>query len=178
VIRRRIPRILAAALLALAVTWPVAHHDAVPDPQRTSRPAEWPRSIAGETLRPIAPSAVEARFAARFPGAIGRFASGDATWVLRRVEQPTRMLHPASDCYRGLGYSIRAERLVATASGLERCFVAVRARSRLEVCERIVDADGGVFTDTSGWYWQALLGRSRGPWLVTTRAAPLAADGY
>jgi hypothetical protein len=135
---------------------------------------EWPRAIGGDALRPLALSGVEARFAARFPGAIGRFASDDATWILRHVERPTRMLHPAADCYRGLGYSIRDERLVAGMSGLERCFIAARDRLELRVCEHIIDADGGTFTDTSAWYWYAALGRSRGPWLATTRTTPLA----
>jgi hypothetical protein len=178
VIRRRISRILAAALLALAVTWPLARDDAGLRARPPRPAAEWPHAIAGETLRPVALSDVEARFAARFPGVIGRFSSGDATWILRRVVAPTRMLHPAADCYRGLGYSIRDERLVQAPSGLERCFVAARSGSALEVCERIVAADGGTFTDTSAWYWHAVLGRSRGPWLATTRATPLARPGY
>ena len=175
-IRRRIPRILAATLLALAVTRPLARHRAEPDERSTHNAPEWPRAIDGAALRPLALSDVEARFAARFPGSIGRFASDDATWILRRVERPTRMLHPAADCYRGLGYAVRDERLVAGASGLERCFVAARARRELSVCERIIDADGRAFTDVSAWYWHAALARSRGPWLAITRAAPLVAS--
>jgi hypothetical protein len=135
--------------------------------------AEWPHVLDGEQLRPLAMSDVEGRFAARFPGAIARFASDEARWILRRVDQPTRMLHPATDCYRGLGYAIRDERLSAGMRGLQRCFVATRDGLDLTVCERIVDADGGAYTDTSAWYWMAVLGRSRGPWLAMTRAEPL-----
>ena len=50
-------------------------------------------------------SEVEQRFAARFPGAIARFSDGERVIVLRHVERPTRMLHPAADCFRGLGYA-------------------------------------------------------------------------
>ena len=170
-IRRRIPRVIAATLLALAVTWPCLRPNADPAYGASDRDPEWPRTIDGESLHPLALSAVEARFAARFPGAIGRFTSDDATWILRHVERPTRMLHPATDCYRGLGYSIRDERLYAAKRGLERCFVAARGSLELDVCERIIDRNGNAFTDTSAWYWHAALGRSRGPWLAVTRTA-------
>jgi hypothetical protein len=41
------------------------------------------------------------------------------------------------------------------------------------VCERIVDAKGEAFTDTSHWYWASLLGRSAGPWQAVTTAQAL-----
>ena len=127
-------------------------------------------AIDGEPLRPLAQGELEQRFAERFPGVIGRFASQDATWILRRVDQPTRMLHPAADCFRAAGYAIRDERLLMGKSGLRRCFTATHERNRLLVCEQIVGADGESFTDTSAWYWAAAFGRTRGPWLATTRA--------
>jgi len=71
---------------------------------------------------------------------------------------------------------VRDERLTTGASGLERCFNAARDGRQLRVCERIVDAAGVSFTDTSAWYWNAALGRSRGPWLAVTRAAPIDSD--
>ena len=165
-------RALAAALLAVAFAWPVVRPARGSPGSLAPAPVEWPLAFDGEALRPLALSGVERRFAARFPGAIGRFASADATWILRRADRPTRMLHPAADCYRGLGYTIRDERLVAGPTGLQRCFSAERDVARLAVCERIVDSDGTVFTDTSAWYWAAMTGRSRGPWLAATRAAP------
>lgn len=167
--------LIAAALLAVAVVWPVLRAAAgrsVTDAEAVSARAapEWPIRLHDRELRPLALNEVERRFAARFPGAIGRFTDGRSTWVLREVEEPTRMLHPATDCYRGLGYGIRAERLTATPRGLERCFVAERGDVALAVCEQIVDADGRVFTDASAWYWAAALGRTRGPWRAVTRA--------
>lgn len=162
----------AASLLMLALLWPAI--DRLSDPVDTAREqraaAEWPIVLDGETLRPLAPNRIEERFARRFPGAIGRFASADADWVLRRVETPTRMLHPATDCYRGLGYAVRDERLERVSGGLQRCFIATQGDIEQRICERIVDADGKTYTDTSAWYWDATLGRSRGPWLAATRA--------
>jgi hypothetical protein len=165
-------RIVAASILATTFSWPLLPrvHGAVIGVYAHQPSTEWPRVLDGEQLRPLAMNDVERRFAASFPGVIGRFASDEATWILRRVERPTRMLHPAADCYRASGYSIRDERLSLGPRGLQRCFVAARDSGNLNVCERIVDADGKAFTDTSAWYWAAALGRSRGPWLATTRA--------
>jgi len=84
------------------------------------------------------------------------------------------MLHPAADCYRGLGYRIAQARLERDAQQrLWRCFDASRGAQRLRVCERIVDAHGQAFTDASSWFWSAQLGQSTGPWQAITTARPL-----
>ena len=73
--------------------------------------SELPRTWQGVAVRPLALSAVEQRFADRFPGSIARLTDGRQIVVLREVAQPTRMLHPAADCFRALGYRIEGERL-------------------------------------------------------------------
>jgi hypothetical protein len=95
--------------------------------------------------------------------------------VMRAVNTPTRMLHPAADCYRALGYRIEQARLERDAQErLWRCFVAqLHGAQKFRVCERIVDAEGAAFTDTSAWYWAAASGQSRGPWQAVTVARPL-----
>ena len=103
------PRWMGLALAACAL-WPMlgrGHSES----QRAASPHEWPRVWQGDTLRPLALTAVEQRFAERFPGHIGRFAADGSIWVLRDVTQPTRALHPASDCFRGLGYRIEQAQL-------------------------------------------------------------------
>ncbi|MDH6592075.1 hypothetical protein M2165_001964 [Variovorax sp. TBS-050B] len=152
-----------AALRAPAV--PVAAASAV----------EWPREWDGAPLRPMALGEVEQRFAERFPGAIGRMTDGRQMVVMRAVDRPTRMLHPAADCYRALGWRIAQARLERDAEErLWRCFVAQRhSTQKIRVCERIVDAEGTAFTDTSVWYWAAASGRSTGPWQAVTVARPL-----
>lgn len=137
---------------------------------------EWPSQWDGSPLRPLALSPVEQRFARHFPGAIARLTDGQQTLVLRRVDAPTRMLHPAADCYRALGYRIEQARLVRDErQRMWHCFVAERGgdQPQLKVCERIVDAKGGAFTDSSAWYWAALAGQSSGPWQAVTVAQPL-----
>lgn len=140
-------------------------------PVNSRMQAEWPLQLDGQPLQPLAMSAVEQRFAQRFPGRIGRFRSGAGAITLRTADRPTRMLHPAADCYRGLGYLIRNARLERDGSArLWRCFVAWRDGKALRVCERIESVDGHSFADTSAWYWAAALGQSRGPWLAVTTA--------
>jgi hypothetical protein len=132
---------------------------------------EWPATWDGRPLRPLAPSALEQRFAARFPGAIVRLTDGERELVLREVNEPTRMLHPAADCFRGVGYRVAGERLeVDDLARRWRCFDATRDGAALRVCERIADANGREFTDPSSWFWAALSGRSTGPWLAVTVA--------
>ena len=136
--------------------------------------AEAPQTWQGRGVRPLALSAVEQRFASQFPGRIVRLTDGEQMLVLRDVTAPTRLLHPAADCYRGLGYRIEQARLERDADALLwRCFIAERDGRRTRVCERIVDANGASFTDASSWYWAAQLGRSTGPWRAITTARPL-----
>ena len=167
---------LCALLLPACVMWgafaswgrPPA--PAVQENQGFELPAEW----QGNALRPLALSEVEQRFARQFPGTLARMTDGRQVLVLRAVHRPTRMLHPAADCYRGLGYGIAHQQLQLDGEQrLWRCFEAARSGQRLRVCERIVDARGTGFTDASAWYWAALLGQSRGPWQAITVASPL-----
>jgi hypothetical protein len=114
-------------------------------------------------------SARESTFLAGFPGAVARFTDGERDIVMRWVTQPTRRLHPAEDCYRGLGYTVDTSRIVTDSGGGRwRCFKAGRKQDAREVCEQLQDMDGRRWTDVSAWYWAALLERSRGPWLATT----------
>ena len=163
------------------------------EPQATARSnaaAEWPQQWQGQPLRPLALGPVEQRFADQFPGQLARLTNGQDVLVWRHVDRPTRMLHPAPDCYRALGYRVHGEHLAplapptplaqtnritltvraATPKGLWRCFMAEKNGQRLRVCEQLQDASGQVFTDTSAWYWSASLGQSKGPWQSITVA--------
>jgi hypothetical protein len=143
---------------------------------RASTPlaGELPSQWHGSTLRPLALSEVELRFAQHFPGTVARLTNDQQTLVLRTVHRPTRMLHPATDCYRGLGYHIRDEQLENQRDHTRwRCFIAERGGQRVRVCEHIEDASGQGFTDTSAWYWAAIAGQSVGPWRAITVATPL-----
>ena len=162
-IKRRWLLLWMAVLLACCAAplfWPAKAISS----QQQGMAGEFPSTWDGRVLRPLALSQVEQRFAAQFPG--------------RLVRSPTRLLHPAADCYRGLGYRIETTQLENDAQArLWRCFVAVRntpsGPERVRVCERIVDTKGLAFTDTSSWFWAAQLGQSTGPWLAITTARAL-----
>ncbi len=135
---------------------------------------EFPSQWQGRPLRPLVLTEVEQRFARQFPGSLARLTDGEDVLVLRTVLRPTRMLHPAADCYRGLGWRVTHVQLQQDADQrLWRCFEAMHTGQRLRVCERIVDAQGHGWTDTSAWYWAALMDQSRGPWTALTVASPL-----
>lgn len=157
-------------LLGLVSQLPASHST-----RETTAPfVEWPHSFAGQPLQPQALSPLEQRFAEDFPGVIARFSVGSQVLVLRHVRQPTRKLHPAADCYRGLGYRVSGEHLRRDGEGgLQRCFRASTATDALQVCEYIEDANGVRFSDTSAWYWAALAGESPGPWRAVTLAGRL-----
>ncbi|MDM0046752.1 hypothetical protein QTH91_19835 [Variovorax dokdonensis] len=176
-LHRAAHKALFAGLMLVCVLWSSVHawvSAPAPVATRTHIGAEWPTQWDGAPLRPLALGDVEQRFARQFPGAMTRMTDGRRTMVMRRVDTPTRMLHPATDCYRALGFKVSDERLVQDAQDRRwRCFTAGKdGMPTLSVCERIEDAQGHAFTDTSAWYWSAVLGDSTGPWQAVTVAAP------
>lgn len=113
----------------------------------------------------------EQYFAADFPGKIGRFTDGEREIVLRWVSTASRKLHPASDCYRGSGYSVTNLPIVREQDGAQwGCFRAERQAHDTRVCERIYDNAGNSWSDTSSWFWDAVRGNSNGPWWAVTVA--------
>jgi hypothetical protein len=131
----------------------------------------WPERWEGRALSPRAATAAEAEFARRFPGRIGAFDDGQRHLLLRYVTQPTRRLHPASDCYRGAGYATEPRPVRIDESGSRwGCFRAHRAGKDLLVCESIRDMHGRIWSDVSSWYWATALARSPGPWWAVTVA--------
>ncbi len=145
---------------------------AAPLVSSSTRPASdaafpgWPHTFEGQSLSRLPLSDREASFAEGFPGRVGRFGAGGREVVMRWVSEETRMLHPAADCFEGLGYTTRR---LTDAAGWGR-FEAAKDGERLLVRERIFDETGGSWTDVSAWYWAAVSGRSRGPWWSITTA--------
>ena len=128
---------------------------------------DWPTHFRDRPLTPLPLSDLELRFARRFPGAIARFSDGERVLILRQVDRPTRQLHPATDCFAALGYSIDRPRPSTDVEGVAwSCFTATRDGGSLRVCEHIVDAEGQTWTDVSSWFWAAQYGG--GPWSATT----------
>ncbi len=164
-------RIVFAGLILVAAALPALMRAAPGGPAQgpVGEDVAWPASFGGRPLTPLPLSAVEQRLAARFPGRIARFTDGTRGIIVRSVQVPTRMLHPAADCFRGLGYRVEQARVVQDADGAAwSCFLADRDGRRRLVCERIHDLHGKAWTDVSSWYWSAVLGRTERPWYAIT----------
>lgn len=173
---------LAAAVLPLADALPAVSGAAGSDPVTAvgarSSAIEWPTHFRGRPLTQLPPTALEARFAARFPGAVARFTDGEQLLIVRHVRRATRLLHPASDCFRAAGYAVADARAAVDPEGVRwRCFVASRGAERLRVCERIGerfdDAGEAGWTDVSAWFWDAQWRRASSAWWALTVVTPL-----
>ncbi|HEU0204029.1 MAG TPA: hypothetical protein VFR86_26775 [Burkholderiaceae bacterium] len=171
----------AAALPAFLVS--LAAQSATPGragAAASATPVTWPTHFRGRPLTQLPLSALEARFAARFPGALARFAfdgaEGRQTLIVRHVTQPTRQLHPAVDCFRAAGYAVGQDAPKIDRVGARwRCFIASRDHHDVRVCERIAPASAtsaAEWTDVSAWYWHALW-HGGGPWRALTLVTPL-----
>jgi hypothetical protein len=131
----------------------------------------WPTEFEGKTLTLLPLSDLEKRFADNFPGRIGRFTDGKREIVIRWVTEATRKLHPSSDCFQGLGYTVTPLAAHRDASGsLWASFAATKGSDRLRVYERINNQAGETWTDVSSWYWSALRREDSGPWWAFTVA--------
>jgi hypothetical protein len=130
----------------------------------------WPTEFEGRTLTSLPLTELEQRFNTDFPGKIARFTDGKREIVMRWVMEPTRKLHPASDCFQGLGYSVTPRALHRDETGsLWSSFAATKGSNRLHVYERIHSDSGETWADVSAWYWAALK-KSTGSWWAVTVA--------
>lgn len=129
----------------------------------------WPNQFEGKTLTALPMTELEQRFMSDFPGRIGRFTDGEREIVIRWVTEATRKLHPASDCFQGLGYSVKPFALHRDDNGsLWSSFAASKDNAGLRVYERIHKESGETWADVSSWYWAAL--GEDGPWWAITVA--------
>ena len=131
----------------------------------------WPSTFEGKTLTQLPLSEMEKKFASGFPGRIARFSDGEHEIIIRWVTEATRMMHPASDCFQGLGYSVKPLPAHRDENGsLWASFGATKSNERLVVFERIHSDSGQTWTDVSAWYWSALRHEGSGSWWAITVA--------
>jgi hypothetical protein len=128
----------------------------------------WPAEFEGKPLTQLPLTEIERRFNKDFPGRIARFTDGEREFVIRWVTEATRKLHPASDCFQGLGYSVKPLALHRDDRGsLWSSFAATKGNDRLRVYERIHSESGESWTDVSAWYWTAFRVDSGSWWAIT-----------
>ena len=169
-IRALAPFLLACALAAAAPLLPRPSRASAAGPASPPHAAfAWPTRFEERALTEMPLGERDRRFAADFPGRIGRFSDGSREIVLRFTTQATRRLHPASDCLKAIGFAIEPLPARRGPDGSAwGCFAARKPGDALRVCEQIRDAAGRTFSDASSWYWPALMGSSPGPWWSTT----------
>lgn len=158
---------IAAGLFLAAAAWGGLGHTAAPSIAQQPDP-EWPTHWRGRALTRLPLSPDETRWLRDFPGSVARFTDGGREVLIRRVERPTRMLHPAADCFKGLGYGVARPKIREAGDERWSCFTARKDGLSREICERIHDGRGGAWTDASAWYWNAWWRGDRGPWWAWT----------
>jgi hypothetical protein len=129
----------------------------------------WPERFENRPLTPVESSEREIRFSDTFPGRIGKFTDGQRILVIRWVIRPSRKVHPAVHCFAASGFSVRPLPLFRDSEGaLWGVSECEKGSERLRVRELISDTASISWPDVSSWYWQAVLGRSNGPWWAVT----------
>ena len=129
----------------------------------------FPTEFEGKSLQQLDLTEREKVFLRGFPGEIKRFTDGNREIIIRNVQGATRKLHPASDCFSAIGYSVKPLPIrIDEDENKWSCFRAAKNGENLKVCERIYTKSGKSWTDVSSWYWSAL-GDSSGEvfWAVT-----------
>jgi hypothetical protein len=134
---------------------------------------QWPTVYEGRRLSELPVSKRESQFYEGFPGQMKKFSDGEKEIVIRWIQEPTRMLHPSMDCYKGFGFEVVPQPLWMDPQGrLWGCFTASKKGQRsIFVREQISDSSGKYWPDVSAWYWSAILGKTQGPWQAVTVAA-------
>lgn len=165
--------ILLYSLCICAATVPLFAHtsNAV---QLSMPPPAWPKEILGHPVTAVHALEEEKAFAAEFPGQMRRFTDGSNSYFVRIVNKETRQLHPSSDCFKGMGYSIEPQPLVVSSDGTHwSSFIARKGSECYKIMEQLHDKHGHAWADVSQWYWHALMHETEGPWCDITVASPL-----
>ena len=129
----------------------------------------WPQQYEDKPLTALNLTERERAFVRGFPGEVGRFSDGTREIIIRWVESPTRRLHPAADCFKGVGYSMSPLPVKYNRDDVPMgCFMASKDSESVQVCEYIVAGnmsnDSDSWSDVSSWYWQSLLSGGKGGW--------------
>ena len=168
-----LPRTVFVMAAFAAAVAPLTAKNARPATARVQSFPGWPQTFENRPLTMLPLSPREAAFGRDFPGQIARFTDGHREIIVRYVTEPTRRLHPAADCLKGVGYTITPRPVRIDNSGVAMsCLRAQRAGQSLNVCEVIRSESGEHWPDVSAWYWNTALRGTPGPWWSFVVAEP------
>ena len=157
---------IAACLVAAII--PFYNPDSSALPELSTVP-DWPVEYLSLKHKKTELTSKEQQFYKNFPGRMIKLSSGNTEYVIKLVTKPTRKLHPASDCYKGFGYSITPGPVMRDENGNHwSSFTATKMESRVLVKERVYNESGQNWPDVSGWFWSAMFNKKSGPWWVVT----------
>jgi hypothetical protein len=170
--RRMMPWLVFVAAAAAAAAAPLAVRT-LPAAAAADAFPGWPAALDGRLLTELPLTPREAAFSRDFPGRIARFTDGEREIVLRWIAAPTRRLHPAADCFRGLGYRIETRPMRLASGGAPMsCFRAYGRTDTYDVCEQMTSTSGRTWPDVSSWYWHALWSDRGATWWSLVIATP------
>jgi exosortase/archaeosortase family protein len=165
------PACAAAFVAACAITalLPFADLRAKPAATDAGFPG-WPEMFEDKPWIRLRKPETAAAFASGFSGQTAVFKQADNRIVVMRwIREASRGVHPAADCFRASGYTVKPGGLVRDANGVIWAeFFATLNGGTWRVRERWHDESGGAWTDVSAWYWSAV--RGGGPWWSVTVA--------
>ncbi len=129
----------------------------------------WPGQYENKSLTELELTDRERFFVKDFPGKVGRFSDGAREIIIRWVESPTRRLHPAADCFKGVGYAMSPLPVDYNLADVPMgCFEATKDGQSRKICEFIIARDSAIdsnsWTDVSSWYWQTVLSNDNNGW--------------
>lgn len=136
----------------------------------------WPEQFEGKSLQTLPLTAHEQGFLrSGFADPIARFTDGERELIVRWTPHASRTVRSAWDALQGQGYRFGAGLAVwrDDQGNRWRMFEISRATQTWRMLEAITDESGQRWTDVSNWYWDALLGKTEGPWWVTTIIEPV-----
>jgi len=95
--------IFVGILASVAAFSPLLPHSK----NKTEIAIAWPTQFDERSLSPLPLAEADKFFQNGFPGHVARFSDGRRQIVLRQVNEATRKLHPARDCFQALGYTAK-----------------------------------------------------------------------
>lgn len=169
-----------AVAVGLAMVAPLANANrAAPEKVADTAFPGWPESWEGRDLVPVPLTEQEVAFEADFPGRLAVFRTAEGPWsrriILRWVNRPTRKLHSSVDCFRAVGFTMKAQSVSSGEGERWSEWVAYHSTAgRFRIRERLWAGEepAASWTEVSAWFWDATLGRSEGPWWAMTVMEP------